>query len=187
MTMPSTSCSLQIGGRKRKFPAQPPALSVEKTRKWIRETVAQGYTIVCDRYVYSGMIYSAAKKNPELNIGWAKQCDEGLPRPDMVVFLDLELAEAERRGGYGEEKYEKREMQERVKELFAALRVAGGDEAEDMQTIDAGFSIEDVAEKVYELVLRRVMFVESGHFKGLGKVTPWTASSAQSVAGFEGR
>lgn len=131
------------------------------------------------------MIYSAAKRNPELSIGWARQCDEGLPRPDMVVFLDLDLAEAEKRGGYGEEKYEKREMQERVKELFAALKVAEGDEKEDMCTVDAGYGIKVVAEKIYELVAEAVVSVESGRFRELGKVAPWGESSAQAVAEFK--
>lgn len=140
---------------------------------------------MCDRYVYSGMIYSAAKKNPNLGIGWARQCDEGLPRPDLVVFLDLELAEAERRGGYGEEKYEKREMQERVKELFSGLKVAESDEAEDMKTVDAGHSIEVVAQKVYSLVLDRVSLVADGKFRDLGTVTPWDEKSADAVASFK--
>ena len=85
---------------------------------YIKSTIAAGYTIVCDRYVYSGMVYSTAKGNKELGLEWAKSPDVGLPRPDLVVFLDLEPEEAERRGGWGEEKYEKQEMQLRVRKLF---------------------------------------------------------------------
>jgi dTMP kinase len=130
------------------------------------------------------MIYSAAKNNPELDIGWARQCDEGLPRPDMVVFLNLELEEAEKRGGYGDEKYEKREMQERVKQLFSALHLAKGDEEEGMRTVDAQYSVERVAEKVFELVHTRVMLVEAGHLRGLGTVTPWQRDIVENVPQF---
>lgn len=89
---------------------------------FIKQQIAAGYTIVCDRYVYSGMVYSAAKNNPELSLEWAKSPDIGLPKPDLVVFLDLEPEEAERRGGWGEEKYEKKEIQLRVRELFLVSR-----------------------------------------------------------------
>jgi dTMP kinase len=41
------------------------------------------------------MVYSAAKENPELSLEWAKSPDIGLPRPDAVMFLDLELEDAE--------------------------------------------------------------------------------------------
>jgi dTMP kinase len=70
------------------------------------------------------MIYSAAKNNPELSLQWAKSPDVGLPRPDIVVFLDLEAEEARRRGGWGDEKYEKAEMQTRVREQFLVCKLA---------------------------------------------------------------
>lgn len=92
--------------------------------KWIRDTIAAGYTIICDRYVYSGMIYSAAKCNPLLTLEWARQCDEGLPRPDLVVFLNVPSEVAQARGGYGEEKYERKEMQDNVRRLFDTVRVS---------------------------------------------------------------
>lgn len=67
-----------------------------------------GTTVVCDRYAYSGVAFSAAKlknekaanKDPLLDIEWCKAPDRGLPAPDCVLFLDLSPEEAERRGGY---------------------------------------------------------------------------------------
>jgi dTMP kinase len=151
---------------------------------WIKDTIAEGYTIICDRYVYSGMIYSAAKNNPELDIGWARQCDEGLPRPDLVLFLDLDLEEAERRGGYGEEKYEKREMQERVKELFGALRYAKGDECVDMVTVDAGDEIEKVAELVWHQAVVDLKGVQDGKAGELRTIRPWEKGVVERVPEF---
>lgn len=149
--------------------------------KWIRDTIAEGYTIICDRYVYSGMIYSAAKNNPHLSLEWARHCDEGLPRPDMVIFLDLELEEVEKRGGFGQEKYEKRELQERVKQLFLALKHAQGDEVEDMEVLDAGHSIEKVAEAVWWQAVTRIQAVESGCFRELQVVRPWQQGIVQKI------
>lgn len=45
--------------------------------------------------------------------------DRGLPAPDLVLYLDIPLEVAEQRGGYGQERYEKREMQQQVRRLFA--------------------------------------------------------------------
>jgi dTMP kinase len=66
-------------------------------------------------------VYSAAKQLPSLSLAWAKAPEVGLPRPDVVLFLDLEEKVARERGGWGGEVYEKGEMQRRVRELFWGL------------------------------------------------------------------
>lgn len=87
----------------------------------IQAALAGGQTIICDRYYHSGIVYSAAKQNPSLPLSWAKAPEVGLPRPDLVLFLDLEESVARQRGGWGGEVYEKGEMQRRVRELFWGL------------------------------------------------------------------
>ncbi|RFU30708.1 hypothetical protein B7463_g5599, partial [Scytalidium lignicola] len=123
---------------------------------------AKGYTIICDRYYYSGIVYSAAKQNQALSLAWAHEPEVGLPRPDLVVFLDLDSEEAEKRGGYGDEKYEKKEMQKRVRELFLDLPLLGTDESLDMLVINAGGSIKEVAKEIKEKVFTKVEEVEEG-------------------------
>jgi len=39
---------------------------------------------------------------------WCKLPDVGLPAPDLVVFLDMTVEDAAKRGEYGEERYEVR-------------------------------------------------------------------------------
>ncbi|RYO77820.1 hypothetical protein DL764_010176 [Monosporascus ibericus] len=87
----------------------------------IKAELAAGHTVICDRFYHSGIVYSAAKQLPSLSLSWAKAPEVGLPRPDVVLFLDLEEAVARRRGGWGGEVYEKGEMQRRVRELFWGL------------------------------------------------------------------
>lgn len=177
-----TSSSLPIAGRRR---ASPPSVIVAKLtlgRSWIKDTIRQGYTIVCDRYYYSGMIYSAAKQNPELSLEWAKSPDIGLPRPDAVVFLNLSPEDAERRGGYGNEKYEKKEMQQRVRQLFLDMEHVRHDEAVDMRVIDAGKSLDEVAEMVYEEGIITVNAVAGGEARGpLGVVRNWPEGTVERV------
>ncbi|KAF4611383.1 hypothetical protein G7Y89_g15630 [Cudoniella acicularis] len=140
---------------------------------WIKEQISKGYTIVCDRYYYSGMVYSAAKHNPALSLEWARTPDVGLPRPDRVVFLNLDAEEAERRGGYGQEKYEKREMQERVRELFLGLMSKGEEESKDMMLFDAGDSAENVSTAIWAEISKVVGSVEAGSWRDLGSVGHW--------------
>lgn len=91
------------------------------SRKSINTLLAAGVTVLCDRYYYSGIVYSAAKQNPSLTLSWARAPEIGLPRPDLVLFLDLDEAQARARGGWGGEVYEKGEMQRRARELFWGL------------------------------------------------------------------
>ncbi|KAF1918823.1 thymidylate kinase-domain-containing protein [Ampelomyces quisqualis] len=116
----------------------------------IQSDLQSGTTVIIDRYYYSGCVYSAAKHNPAMSLEWCRKPDVGLPRPDMCVFLDINAEDAAKRGGYGTEKYEKKEMQDRVRELFETLM--GRKEGEDFVRIDAGKNLEEVQARVQEEV-----------------------------------
>lgn len=108
------------------------------------------------------MVYSAAKRNPALTLAWARAPEVGLPRPDVVVFLDLSEEVAALRGGWGEERYEKAEMQRAVREGFEGLRGAGGEEGQDLRVVDAGAEMGVVEERVWAVVSARIREVERG-------------------------
>lgn len=73
----------------------------------LADTLARGTNIVCDRYAYSGVAFTSAKRvedrssmsGGELTLNWCISPDIGLPAPDAVIFLDLNQDEAEKRGG----------------------------------------------------------------------------------------
>lgn len=112
--------------------------------KDIQATLTRGETIIIDRYAYSGVAYSAAKG---LYVEWCKASDSGLPAPDAVVYLDLSLEEAQKRGNFGAERYENKNMQERVAKQFAAMR---GDPR--WHVVDASADEDTVFERVMEVV-----------------------------------
>ncbi|XP_011374572.1 thymidylate kinase isoform X1 [Pteropus vampyrus] len=85
----------------------------------IKEKLGQGVTLVVDRYAFSGVAFTSAKEN--FHLDWCKQPDVGLPKPDLVVFLQLQLAVAAARGEFGRERYENRAFQERVLQRFHQL------------------------------------------------------------------
>ncbi|MCL4133828.1 UNVERIFIED_CONTAM: hypothetical protein GTU68_064104 [Idotea baltica] len=86
----------------------------------MKELLKNGTTLIIDRYAYSGVAFSSAKK--DLSLDWCKQCDIGLPKPDLVLFFDLNLNNAEQRTAYGQERYENRSFQDKVRLNFSLMR-----------------------------------------------------------------
>ena len=118
----------------------------------ISKAIEDGIMVVIDRYYYSGIVYSAAKQNSTLSLHWARQMEIGLPRPDLCIFLDITAEKAAERGGYGNERYEKREMQAVVRRLFLDL-FKHGDEGEDVRKIDAGRAVDEVSAEIRQHIL----------------------------------
>eukprot|EP01016_Furgasonia_blochmanni_P030769 TRINITY_DN3191_c0_g1_i5.p1 TRINITY_DN3191_c0_g1~~TRINITY_DN3191_c0_g1_i5.p1 ORF type:complete len:196 (+),score=65.46 TRINITY_DN3191_c0_g1_i5:90-590(+) len=82
------------------------------------EEVKRNKTILLDRYAYSGVAYTSAKG---LDIEWCKNCDRGLPKPDLVFFMEVDEETSSKRGDFGKELYEKKEFQQIVKEKYNTL------------------------------------------------------------------
>ncbi|KAF8159941.1 P-loop containing nucleoside triphosphate hydrolase protein [Crassisporium funariophilum] len=132
----------------------------------IEKLLIAGTPVICDRYAFSGIAFSASKIDgqgePLLSYEWCRSPDIGLPAPDMVLFFDITPEKAKERGGYGEERYEKEEMQKRVREFFHRIgrdmKTPAGEEGvengntEGWVTIDAGRDREEVAKDVWTLV-----------------------------------
>ena len=98
-----------------------------------------------DRYAFSGVAFSAAK--PGLDAAWCAAPDEGLPAPDLLLFMDLAPEAAEARGGFGGERYEEPGFQAAVRAAFRGLQARVGG-ALPWLTVDASGSREEVAARV---------------------------------------
>jgi dTMP kinase len=105
-----------------------------------------GTLILCDRYAFSGVAFSAAKGLP---LEWCRMPDVGLPAPDVTLFFDVSPEVARARGGYGEERYEKEEIQARVRDMFGRLSESC---REPWVTVDASQSLQEVGESVWSHV-----------------------------------
>jgi dTMP kinase len=113
--------------------------------------VNNGITVIVDRYYWSGVVYTAAKRNPSLTRAWSRNCDVGLPTPDICFFLNISAEAARQRGGgYGEERYEKEEFQDAVRNNFRMLFLFEG--WERVCKIDAGRGVEEVETEMKESV-----------------------------------
>uniref|UniRef100_A0A3B3DEF5 Thymidylate kinase n=1 Tax=Oryzias melastigma TaxID=30732 RepID=A0A3B3DEF5_ORYME len=85
----------------------------------MKRKLEQGITLVVDRYAFSGAAFTSAK--PGFSLEWCMNPDVGLPKPDLVMFLQLSPAEAALRGQFGNERYETRVFQNAVQQKFELL------------------------------------------------------------------
>jgi dTMP kinase len=112
----------------------------------IEEDLKNGVTVILDRYVYSGVAYSAAKG---LDFDWCLNPDKGLPKPDVTVFLKFkDDGEHTSREGFGDERYEVAEFQAKVRKMFEKFQ---GNEEWNVLYVD-GMKIEEVEEKIWNIV-----------------------------------
>lgn len=89
----------------------------------IVEELNSGISVVCDRYAFSGVAYSAAKG---LDFDWCCTPDRGLPCPDTVFFLHVDPEVGASRADFGDERYENARMQASVREEFKNSRLHDG-------------------------------------------------------------
>ncbi|XP_062853282.1 thymidylate kinase [Trichomycterus rosablanca] len=102
-----------------------------------------GINLVVDRYAFSGVAFTSAK--PGFSLDWCKNPDVGLPKPDLVMFLQLNPAVAAERGEFGRERYETNAFQATVQQRFEQLI---SDPSINWKVIDAARSIEEVHSEI---------------------------------------
>ena len=84
---------------------------------------------------------------------WCRFPDVSLSAPDLTLFLDISPEKAKERGGYGEERYEKEDMQRRVREIFSAIATEAKEkESWKWMTVNAGMDLESVSTNIWREV-----------------------------------
>lgn len=111
----------------------------------LRKLISQGTTLICDRYSFSGVAFSAAKKGMDLS--WCFEPEKGLPKPDSVLLFKLNEDALQQRKGFGDERYEQTEFQRKVAENYEKLR------DNSWIDIDADKDIDSLSEVVKEIVV----------------------------------
>lgn len=86
----------------------------------MKRKLESGKNLIIDRYVYSGIAYSAAKSS--MGIEWCKSSDSGLIKPDAVIYMTASDDVMINRPGFGDEIYESKEFQSRVKRNYNKLK-----------------------------------------------------------------
>lgn len=102
-----------------------------------------GTTLVVDRYSYSGVAFSSAKNGVDLH--WCKQPEVGLPKPDVVLYLNIPSSVAATRGKYGDERYETEDFQKKVASVYEELKEY------DWKVLDGSKSVEDLQREIFHI------------------------------------
>jgi dTMP kinase len=108
----------------------------------IVDVLNTGTSVICDRYAFSGVAYSAAKG---LDLSWCQTPDIGLPVPDGVFFLHVDEKVGASRANFGDERYENATMQSRVREEFRQPSIRAG---VDWHDVDAAREIQVIHEEI---------------------------------------
>ncbi|XP_046998459.1 thymidylate kinase isoform X1 [Schistocerca americana] len=111
------------------------AANIWENEPKIKSALQNGVTLVIDRYAYSNVAYSAAKE--AMDFKWCTLPGTGLPKPDVVFFLDMNMEAMEKRGGFGSERYETTNFQRSVYNNFKKLidkswKVLNADQKKDI-------------------------------------------------------
>lgn len=114
--------------------------------KQIQDSLQKYQVVLLDRYWYSGVAYSTAKG---LDLEWCKWADRGLPQPDLVLFFDLDPTLSQHRPEFGEERYERTEFQQAVRNAFVQLY-----DHSTWKTIDASQSIDQVSKSINDTLAK---------------------------------
>nr|CAH7712160.1 unnamed protein product [Callosobruchus chinensis] len=123
----------------------------------MKSMLYDGVTLVVDRYSYSGIAFSSAKKVLGIDYEWCKQPENGLPKPDVVFLLTLSEEEMLIRPGFGDERYENVETQRKVAKVFERLYKEG----DNWVKIDAAESVQQVHESLLSQCLKKIEAVKN--------------------------
>lgn len=122
----------------------------------ILPALEQGQWVLCDRFTDATFAYQGGGRGvPEERIGWLENLVQGDVRPDHVIILDAPvetgMCRARKRGELDRFEQEAVPFFQRIRDCY--LRLAARD-PERYCVVDAAASLEEVTEKVQELVCR---------------------------------
>ena len=122
--------------------------------EYIRRRVAEGVTIICDRWLLSTLVYQGEINNISTDLIlkiFQETC--GNLQPDICFLLDLPPEAARERMGKPSDRYEKRCLADRQRMRTAYMRFAGlHPNAGVLYPIDASRTPEATSDLIYSLV-----------------------------------
>lgn len=84
----------------------------------IEEAINAGKIILVNRYIYSGAAHSMIKG---LDKNWCLTMDTGLPIPDIVVYLDVDMKTLQQRPNFGNKQWENSQFQNKLIQMYSQL------------------------------------------------------------------
>ena len=139
---------------KRKFPSQVihcllAANRWEKLQE-IKKAQSESSVLIMNRYYQSNLVYGVVNK---LNLKWLQNLDEGLPKADLVIVLDVSQKESFNRKKSKRDKFEKdRKFLEQISKTYRKLAKKLG-----WKLVDASRTKEEVHQSIMEILAKKIV------------------------------
>jgi dTMP kinase len=123
----------------------------------VRPALAQGITIICDRYDLSSLAYQSATSTVEASaVPWIRALNQRALRPDLTLVFDVDADVAEARRaerGAAKELFERRDLQRRLVDIYAtAEQLVPGDH---LVHVNANATVDEVRDAVLAAIALR--------------------------------
>jgi dTMP kinase len=121
----------------------------------ILPNLAEGITVLSDRYVYSSLVYQTETSGDLQNLPWVESMNRRAPRPDLTIVLDVSPVVAARRRlqrRQTEELYDDAELQERLARRYRELPARYPDDR--IAVVDGNGGTQEVHASCWNLVRR---------------------------------
>ena len=116
----------------------------------------RGELVISDRYVLSSLVYQGIECGDEL----PSILNSGFGIPEVTIFLDInpEIAFTRMKERSSLELYEYRDFQEKVQKKYKSLINKYQENGARVETIDAGLSVQEVADQVWSIISKMPIF-----------------------------
>jgi dTMP kinase len=133
----------------------------------IKPALARGEIVICDRYVYSTIVYQGFGRNIDMNIVKATtQYAVGDTMPDLTFVLDVSLEESIKRKNNRNitDRFELEDAayQKRIRDGFEWLKTMESTSDGKLLVIDANQSIEEVHNEIFRCAAYRISSLTEG-------------------------
>jgi len=120
----------------------------EHTESFIKPNLKKGKIVVSDRYLFSSLAYQGAAG---IDIDWIKEINKAAIKPDIAIYIDIPVEVIFRRCQGRKSVMERREIQEKVREIYMKLVQDG-----ELILVDGNKSVEETANDIKRLVTERL-------------------------------
>lgn len=120
----------------------------------ISKLVAEGKTVISDRYYYSSLAYQGKATDYDWVRAMNINCPE-IRRPDVCIYLDLTPEESLKRISNGRESVEIYENLEKLTDVRASFYYAIEDlrkDGEQIFIVDASRSLQEISNEIFNIV-----------------------------------
>ena len=125
---------------------------VEHTETVIKPNLEGGKIVVSDRYLFSSLAYQGAAG---VSIDWIRKINKAAVKPDLAVYIDVPVDVILQRCEGGKSVMERREIQERVREVYKRMVREG-----ELIFVDGDRPVEIIAGEIEKIVLERLKSLE---------------------------